>query len=126
MCIYDIESMLHMYVVHKSLCHTYIPHIVFYIYFDLPYVWHAYVWHRIHIVCTCMLEFYTYMYVCKKFQDAYINVSMKVYMLHTCTCMWMLSTNLVRNGSYICAFSRFSVSLKNNQIFKSYTPQKQN
>ena len=96
--VYDIESMSYMYVVHKSLCHTYIPHIVFYIYFDLPYVWHAYVWHRIHIVCTCMLEFYTYMYVCKKFQEAYINVSMKVYMIHTCTCMWMLSTNLVRNG----------------------------
>ena len=41
------------------------------------------------------------MYVCKKFQEAYINVSMKVYMIHTCTCMWMLSTNLVRNASTI-------------------------
>ena len=43
-----------------------------------------------------MLEFYTYMYIHKKFQEAYINVSMKVYMIHTCTCMLMLSTNLVR------------------------------
>ena len=96
MCIHDIESMLHIYVVHKSLCHTCIPHIVFYIYFGLLYVWCEYVWHRIHIVCTCMLVFYTYMYVYKKFQEAYINISMKVYVLHTCRCMWMLSTNLVR------------------------------
>ena len=48
--------------------------------------------------CMHMYVRILYLHVCTYVRNfkKHINVSMKVYMIHTCTCMWMLSTNLVR------------------------------
>ena len=98
-CVYMIQNLcytcmwyINLYVTHifRTQCFTFIS---IYLMCDM----HMCDIESILYAHVCQNSIPTCMYICKKFQKAYINVSMKVYMIHTCTCMWMLSTNLVRN-----------------------------